>query len=71
MNQEMGLKLVDALYEYHETFIDPRLRRLELPFWRRWFTPKPEPYKKAPTADEMFEKYEELQEAADDDEVSG
>lgn len=70
MNQEMRQKVLETLYEYHGEFIEPRLARLELPWWRRIFTKKPEPYKKTerpPTADEMYDAYEKQQKEQEPD----
>jgi len=64
MNQEMGLKVTDSLFEYHKNFVDPRLTRLELPWWRRIITKKPDPYKapqRPPTHAEMQEAYDKGQ----------
>lgn len=33
----IGQKTAMALREYHERFVEPRLRRLEAPFWKRWW----------------------------------
>lgn len=65
MNQEMRQKVLDSLYDYHNDFIEPRLSRLEMPWWRRIFTKKPDPYKKTerpPTAEEMYAAYDKQQE---------
>lgn len=70
MNQELGRKVAESVYEYHENFIDPRLTRLELPWWRRIFTKRPEPYKKAdtgPSPEEMYRAIEEKEKTEEPD----
>lgn len=37
-NAEMGYKVAESLRRYHEDFIEPRLVKLEAPFWRRWWS---------------------------------
>jgi len=37
MNQELGQKVTESLVVYHERFVEPRLKALETPWWKRWW----------------------------------